>query len=111
MNEEQNQVPRQSSANPAGEDGFSRSEKLSSPATPPPRGGASPPDGPGPVEASDPVWAELVGDADHEVDDGEIPEAFPEAVRRTPLRVPRTKRRGTLAPPAERPLLPLSPTQ
>ena len=66
MNEEQKQDLEQSqtSHHHAGEDGFSRSENLSSPATPPPRGGASPPKRAWPDESPEPVWAEIVGDED-----------------------------------------------
>jgi transposase InsO family protein len=122
MNDEQKQELGQELGNPAVVAGFSRSEKPATTATPPAGAGVSPPWGPrgGSPEASDePIWAEVepsrecaaegVAAADTAADASE-PESLPwDDTPPAPVR--KTRRRGTLKPGAERPVLPLSPQQ
>ena len=101
----------------AGQAPFERSENGACPASPPAGPEGPPPATPvapttgglGPDEAWEEDW--LSAPASPRTDEVPgVPGSFP-WVEKAPPPIRKTRRRGTLAPPVERPLMPLSPTQ
>jgi transposase InsO family protein len=111
MNPEEGFAFEKAQAAEAGEDAFERSENASSPAGPPADPGAGVlPRLDAPVQEPDEVWEDAWPRPVMPAEEAGLPDSLSWSEEVPPPKL-KTRRRGTLAPAVERPLMPLSPQQ